>query len=47
MRTKIWVALAMLMAVTGLSGCAAALVGAGVVVADEIVEDRQGGDGLF
>ncbi|NNK78800.1 MAG: hypothetical protein HKP40_08835 [Litoreibacter sp.] len=31
-----------------LSGCAPLVIGAGgAVIADEIVEDRKGGDGLF
>ncbi|SPH17119.1 hypothetical protein DEA8626_00634 [Defluviimonas aquaemixtae] len=35
-------------AALSLAGCAPVIIGAGVaVVADEVVEDRQGGDGLF
>ncbi|MCT8328017.1 hypothetical protein [Albidovulum sediminis] len=41
-----WI-LALLMLGT-LPGCAAVIVGAGgAVLADEVVEDREGGDGLF
>ena len=36
-----------LMAMTALSGCAVAVGGAAVVIADEVIEDRDGGDGLF
>ncbi len=36
------------LAVPVLSGCVPVAVGAGaVVVADEVIEDREGGDGLF
>lgn len=36
------------LATTALSGCAPLIVGAGgAVIADEIVEDERGGDGLF
>ena len=39
---------ALLFSTLTLSGCGAVLVGAGTaVVADEIAEQEQGGDGLF
>ncbi|MCV2866510.1 hypothetical protein [Defluviimonas sp. WL0075] len=37
-----------LCALAALSGCGAVIVGAGgAVIADQVVEDQQGGDGLF
>ena len=46
MQKKLWLILAL--AVTGLSGCVPLVVGAGgAVVADEIMEQEGGGDGLF
>lgn len=33
---------------TALSGCAPVIIGAGgAVIADKVVEDQRGGDGLF
>jgi hypothetical protein len=47
MRKTVWVVLALMTAVA-LSGCAPLLIGgAGAVVADEAIEQDQGGDGLF
>lgn len=46
MRLRIWLALAV--AALGLSGCTPLVVGgAAVVVADEVLEQESGGDGLF
>ena len=45
---KLWVALALVVASIAVSGCVPLAVGAGaVVVADEIIEDDRGGDGLL
>ena len=47
MRKTVWFVLA-LITVAALSGCAPLLFGgAGAVVADEAIEQDQGGDGLF
>lgn len=47
MHTKLWLVIT-LVAGTALSGCAPIIVGAaGAVVADKVVEDQNGGDGLF
>ena len=47
MHKRVWVAVA-LAAMVALSGCAPLLIGgAGAVVADEAIEQEQGGDGLF
>ena len=47
MYKRIWVAVT-LAAMVALSGCAPLLIGgAGAVVADEAIEQEQGGDGLF
>jgi hypothetical protein len=45
MRTKVM--MAALLGCLGLAGCGPLLVGGGVVVADQIAEDKEGGDGLF
>ena len=38
----------LILAMVALSGCAPLIVGAGgAVIADEIAEDQNGGDGLF
>lgn len=43
---RIWLLLAC--AAVVLSACAPVIVGgAGVVIADQVMEDRNGGDGLF
>jgi hypothetical protein len=48
MMRKTGLGLLMLAAVLGLSACAPLLIGgAGVVVADEVIEQDKGGDGLF
>jgi hypothetical protein len=45
---KSGMALVVLMAALMVSGCAPLLIGgAGAVVADEVIEQDQGGDGLF
>lgn len=45
---KSGMALVVLMAALLISGCAPLLIGgAGAVVADEVVEQDKGGDGLF
>ncbi|MFY0692053.1 MAG: hypothetical protein JXR14_09065 [Paracoccaceae bacterium] len=36
-----------LVTASSLSGCAVAVGAGGAIVADEIMEDRNGGDGLF
>ena len=47
MRKTVWFVLAVITAVA-LSGCAPLLIGGGAaVVADEAIEQDQGGDGLF
>ena len=47
MRKKIFVALGLVTAMV-ISGCAPLLIGGGAaVVADEVIEQDQGGDGLF
>ena len=48
MQKTFWTVLAALMTIAVLSGCAPLLIGgAGAVVADEAIEQDQGGDGLF
>ncbi|WP_343081775.1 hypothetical protein [Ostreiculturibacter nitratireducens] len=48
MGKKLWMVLAMMAAGTALSGCAPLVIaGAGAVVADEVMEEKGGGDGLF
>ena len=48
MRTKAWRALAALITIATLTACAPLLIGGGAaVVADEAIEQDQGGDGLF
>ncbi|MCV2868365.1 hypothetical protein OEW28_06955 [Defluviimonas sp. WL0002] len=38
----------MMVMLSALSGCGAVVVGAGgAVLADQVVEDQEGGDGLF
>jgi hypothetical protein len=45
---RIWAALAAAIAASVLSACAVAVVTGGAIVADEVVEQVQGGgDGLF
>ena len=47
MHKKVWVAVTLAVMVA-LSGCAPLLIGgAGAIVADEAIEQDQGGDGLF
>ncbi|MEM9716791.1 MAG: hypothetical protein AAF826_09770 [Pseudomonadota bacterium] len=45
MKKSIWIAA--LLAATILSGCAAAIGVGGMIIADEILEEDNGGDGLF
>ncbi len=48
MQTTSWRALAALITIAALSACAPLLIGGGAaVVADEAIEQDQGGDGLF
>lgn len=48
MHITLWKALAAVLAVTTLTACAPLLIGGGAaVVADEAIEQDQGGDGLF
>jgi hypothetical protein len=48
MRRTLWKALAALSIVIALPACAPLLIGGGAaVVADEVVEQDRGGDGLF
>lgn len=48
MQKTLWKVLAALVTTAVLSGCAPLLIGgAGAVVADEVIEQDQGGDGLF
>ena len=47
MTKKMILALGLSIAGFGLQGCALAVGAAGVVVADEILENERGGDGLF
>jgi len=48
MRTTAWRALAALITIASLSACAPLLIGGGAaIVADEAIEQDQGGDGLF
>jgi hypothetical protein len=48
MMLKPGLVLGLVLMVTGLAGCAPLLVGGAVaVVADEAIEQDQGGDGLF
>jgi hypothetical protein len=48
MQNTLWKALAALAITATLSACAPLLIGgAGAVVADEVIEQDQGGDGLF
>jgi hypothetical protein len=45
MRTKMM--MAALLGCLALASCGPLLVGGGVIVADQIAEDKEGGDGLF
>lgn len=48
MRTTTWRALAALITIATLTACAPLLIGGGAaIVADEAVEQDEGGDGLF
>ena len=47
MSNRIILAFGLILSVFALQGCAVALGAAGAVVADEILEDERGGDGLF
>ena len=48
MQNKFWQALALVVACTAVSGCTPLVVGAaGAVIVDEVMEQEQGGDGLF
>jgi hypothetical protein len=48
MQKTLWKALAAIVTAATLSGCAPLIVGgAAAVVADEAIEQDQGGDGLF
>ena len=47
MTKRILLAMGLLITSFGLQGCALAVGAAGVVVADEILENERGGDGLF
>ncbi len=48
MRKDTWISAVLLAASLALSGCAPLLVGGGAaVVADQVAEDQNGGDGLF
>ncbi len=48
MQNKLWRVLVLIMACTAVSGCTPLLVGAaGAVIVDEVMEQEQGGDGLF
>ena len=48
MRLTLWKALVALTIATSLPACAPLLIGGGAaVVADEVVEQDRGGDGLF
>lgn len=48
MRNGLWLILALAAAGFGVSGCAPLVIGAaGAVVADEVMEQESGGDGLF
>ena len=48
MQTTLWRALAALVAVATLTACAPLLIGGGAaIIADEAVEQDEGGDGLL
>lgn len=48
MQTKLWLILVLVAAGAGVSGCAPLVIGgAAAVVADEVMEQESGGDGLF
>ena len=47
MTKRIFLAVGLLITGFSLQGCAVAIGAAGAVVADEILEDERGGDGLF
>ena len=48
MTNKFWLILTLVTGATALSGCVPVAIGAaGVVIADEAIEQDQGGDGLF
>ena len=48
MQNNFWRALALVVTCTAVSGCTPLVVGAaGAVVVDEVMEQEQGGDGLF
>jgi hypothetical protein len=48
MQNKLWRVIVLTMACAAVSGCTPLLVGAaGVVVVDEVMEQKQGGDGLI
>ena len=47
MTHRLIIALGLTISAFTLQGCALAVGAAGAVVADEIIEDKEGGDGLF
>ena len=48
MRNKVWLLLALVTGSAVLAGCVPVAIGAaGAVIADEAIENDQGGDGLF
>lgn len=47
MSNRFILAFGLLVSVFALQGCAVAVGAAGAVIADEIIEDERGGDGLF
>jgi len=48
MGNKLWLVLALVASGATISGCVPLVVGAaGAVVVDEVIERKQGGDGLF
>jgi len=48
MKLKFWLLFALVIASAGISGCTAVVVGgAGALIADEVMEQKNGDDGLF
>lgn len=47
MTHRIWILLALLGSTTALQACAPAIGAGAIVAADQIVEEEEGGDGLF
>jgi len=48
MKNKIWLVMVLVTTGAAVSGCIPVIIGAaGAVAVDEVLENKQGGDGLF